>query len=1020
MPMNFSEFVFRTKVLKKKNRSSSLLMSGILWQQRRLNLRSIGFFSKTEMLSISHYGPALSVKFFGGFVYAAYGPFLQVYEYATGKLINKCLVFAKNKVHNVNISDNGLVLCVGSRSVNLTSVGKICGKTTVVESERNTSEWIISGEFNYDFSEFYLLTCYDRVLTCNLQCEVVKKNAVYGERSILYSGSIKVVSKDKVFVNAGTVMGGIIVWELFSETMVANFIGHGGSIFYVTMNKDGSLVASCSDDRSIRLWDLNSQKELSVGWGHTARIWYLLFYNDDTRLISVSEDCTCRIWDIQDGKKLSQNAIHDVHLTKNVWCVDVNEQDQLAITSGNDGRLRLLSLADQGNSQSHFTLEQISHDAKVPFLGQEIIKGFHWFSSGLVAITSEGKILRFKKHWKFLMQDLQFKSYSMTNGISEDKIVIFSNNRCEILMLKFNSEGDEIIASRKMHIDGLTKTNNCMVCRHPKDNQFFVTLESPNPCDPFICLKFNINDLELSDQFVLKKPDSFTSSCLEIYESYLLVGSRFSTIAIFDLNNPGQIPFVSRRLNPGDTTTSICLVELSSGRPVFVVTNRDGYYNFIRLKMGGLETKLEIIHSNKTARGFLEGAYYDKNGELITYGFKSELFYIYNETQCYEKAVRICGGAHRQWELANTSEGFMLVFIRASDIYFSKIVEQKEPEILQSGTHGREIRDITVSKGFKYKNGYLFCTGSEDTTLRLCHVHEITGEITTFWTMRKHVSGIQRCKFINPNLLISSSAREELFLWEITTDCYTKPYIKFRQALPTSGSNPDLRVTDFYVKFEGADFILVTVYSDSAVRLWRYHYLQNTFQLVLDGRHKTCCILNVFLFEFRNQPYLMISATDGHLTLYNLTHTLDNEAVSPLPSFESSIQVHQSSVKAMSVSVEEPKGVIRVYTGGDDNSLAFCSFHWDSQERILDPQLKNIQRSAASSTITSSELIDNGRQLITTSVDQIVRVWDTAEDKLALRNQKYTSVADTASLDAVNNLLLIGGVGLSAWKTEHH
>lgn len=72
-------------------------------------------------------------------------------------------------------------------------------------------------------------------------------------------------------------MGGVIIWDLFSETKIHNLLGHEGSIFYVNLSNNGRYVASCSDDRSIRLWDLETGKQLSVGWSHTARIWNLMF-----------------------------------------------------------------------------------------------------------------------------------------------------------------------------------------------------------------------------------------------------------------------------------------------------------------------------------------------------------------------------------------------------------------------------------------------------------------------------------------------------------------------------------------------------------------------------------------------------------------------------------------------------------------------------------------------------------------------------------------------------------------------
>ncbi|CDH12794.1 related to Regulator of Ty1 transposition protein 10 [Zygosaccharomyces bailii ISA1307] len=979
---------------------------------------------------LSHYGPALCVKFFNGYVYAGYGPFIQVYDYHTGDLKNQCRIFERNKVHGVTFSNSGMALCYGSKSMSLIPLGELSKRSSLVEYERRIGEWIISGEFNYDNNGFFLLTCYNRVLSFDLLGNVIGKSAVYGERSLLYSGSIKVLSSCRAYVNAGTVMGGIIIWDLFSKNIVANLLGHSGSIFYVTMNSDGTQVASCSDDRSVRLWDLKSQTELSVGWGHTARIWNLLFFNNGSRIISVSEDCTCRLWAVKDNKLL-QRAIYEAHLSKNVWGVDVNEQDQIAITSGNDGRLKLIELQPVSDSQQVFTLKEISTQSCMVFDKEEIIKGFHWFAFGLIAITSMGKVLKFddnEGHWEFVLQSELFTSYSVTNGITDANIVIFSNNKCDILILKLDPCDGRIIDRQEMHVNELSKTQNCMVCRHNSIRDcFLITLESPNPHDPFLCLKFDINTLQLENKYSFIKPVNFSSSCLEVYDSFLLVGSRFSTLAIFNFNNVEQEPYVFRRLTPGDTTTSIHFVEYSQNKHVFAVTNRDGYYIFIGAKLDSVESngplKCEVIHDNKVARGFLEGANFEESGDLITFGFKSELFYIYNESQCYEIASLVCGGAHRQWKFSRTPKGFILIFIRASSIYFAKIGESALPRTLRCGTHGREIRDISILKDRKYKNGYLFCTASEDTTIKLCHVESATGNISTFWTLRKHVSGLQRCKIINDKFMISSSAREELFLWQITTDCNTKPYVTLRQSLPIFCDNPDLRIMDFAVKFEETDaqgFLLATVYSDSAIKLWRFDYQESKFHLLLDGRYETCCLLHVSLFSLGDQLYIMITATNGCLVVYNITDLSNEGHMAPLPDVECSIRTHQSGIHAFDIAVDNAGDSVKAYTGGDDNGLGISYFHLDKSTNRLTPKIKDFQKSAASSTITSCKLLGGGTQLLTTSVDQVLRRWSVAGDKLALEEQKYTSIADTGSLDVVENLLVVGGVGLSVVKNEHH
>ncbi|QLL32862.1 hypothetical protein HG536_0D03840 [Torulaspora globosa] len=994
------------------------------------------------MKYLAHYGPSLCVKFHGNLVYAASGPFLHSYDYHTGELKSRCRIFHRNKIHGICIGKDGALLLYGANSLSLVDLQAVNERTCLLEHEKTVNGWVISGEFSYSGDQVYLLTSYNKVIVCDKVGRPVTSKSLCEEKSILYSGSITVHSQDKVYVNAGTVMGGILLWDLYAEEMVHNLKGHEGSIFFVTESADGRYVASCSDDRSIRLWDLKTGELLSVGWGHTARIWNLKFFDNGNRIVSVSEDCTCRIWEIRqqrDSIDLIQQNVYEVHLTKNIWGVDVDRSGKKVVTAGNDGRIKVTDLGGQSGTEEEqkcYTIEEISGCTNVPMQKGEIIKGFEWFDFGLVAITSTGKIFLLsstKDSWIYLTENDKFSSYSTTHGVSNENVIVFANNKSDLLLLKFSNDGERIVAKTEYHCSTLSKTTNCLI-RKDSTSALLALLESPNPRDHLVCLKFSPSTLTHLDSYHFTKPANFVSTCMEVYQNFMLIGSRFSTLAIFDLMSTGTLPYVIRNVNPGDTTTSIKHVEDQGSSSLFSVTNRDGYYDIIKVNLTE-DPSHKIIHSNKIVRGFLEGADFNDRGDFITYGFKSSLFYVYNETACFEVFSHICGGAHRQWKLCHDSKTYVLVYIKASDIYIKRFKKAAAPEALFAGIHGREIRDIAVQKHRKFNDGFLFCTASEDTTMKLMHVDPKSGRLTNYWTQRKHVSGLQRCQFINETLMISCSAREELFLWEV--DAQTggrRPYMTLRQTLPTSSGNPDLRIMDFDVKFDskGENFVMATVYSDSAIKLWFYDRKESSFSLILRGHYKTCCLLNVLLEVLRDQLCLIASATDGHLVYYNISKRIsfkinvDDDRLtfgdlksckSHLPDYDCRLRVHQSGIKTVD-SVVRTNGDLVIYTGGDDNGLGITLASFNESTAKICARVADFQEKAAASTITSCNLIDNATKLLATSVDQTLRLWDVSEEKLVLVDSSYTTIADTGSSDCVAidksaQLALIGGVGLS-------
>src|SRR5258707_965224 len=80
--------------------------------------------------------------------------------------------------------------------------------------------------------------------------------------------------------------------------------GHKGTIEYMVFSPDGSLLASGSNDHTIKLWEVSSGREQRTLTGHKSRVGSVVFGPDGSLLASGSNDHTIKLWEVPSGREL--------------------------------------------------------------------------------------------------------------------------------------------------------------------------------------------------------------------------------------------------------------------------------------------------------------------------------------------------------------------------------------------------------------------------------------------------------------------------------------------------------------------------------------------------------------------------------------------------------------------------------------------------------------------------------------------------------------------------------------------
>ncbi len=110
-----------------------------------------------------------------------------------------------------------------------------------------------------------------------------------------------VFSRDGTQLASGSNDKTVKLWDVVTRTNTATFEGHKDYVTSVGFSPDGATIVSGSEDGKVKLWDVATGTNIATLEGHTEEVLSVAFSPDGTTVASGSEDETIKLWDVAEA-----------------------------------------------------------------------------------------------------------------------------------------------------------------------------------------------------------------------------------------------------------------------------------------------------------------------------------------------------------------------------------------------------------------------------------------------------------------------------------------------------------------------------------------------------------------------------------------------------------------------------------------------------------------------------------------------------------------------------------------------
>ena len=159
-------------------------------------------------------------------------------------------------------------------------------------------------------------------------------SSIFNQKVQVLTGSFSTDSKNII---TGGRDGSVVVWNMQDRSMKMKN-GHTDWVWDISINSNSTSILSCGADGLVQEQDLMDDSEPTYFIGHERSVYCAMYTDDDQLILSGGADGTLRLWDRSSAELIQTHSV-----SSEVLSIALNENDQTVVVGCRNGKILLFS-----------------------------------------------------------------------------------------------------------------------------------------------------------------------------------------------------------------------------------------------------------------------------------------------------------------------------------------------------------------------------------------------------------------------------------------------------------------------------------------------------------------------------------------------------------------------------------------------------------------------------------------------------------------------------------------------------